>query len=191
MYAADANTQIGTGDFQLTNSLNAIPILKKCPIMMGKCCSVNYFPSNTSQFQYQATSYTGPYAQLGVILTGGVGGTSPSTLEVTIVTNWECIPNAASAGSIEVKPSLCSYKALENAYNVGGTDKYFATFDRDVFNMQNSLTSSSAEEASGKSAMELIAGFLKQNSASAMDIGSRLWTMYQSHATTATPAILN
>lgn len=158
MAVCDNVSQIGPGDFTL-GSYNLLPFSRKCPITMGHACSSNYWPFNASAYDYLGNGSTTNNAQLSVLMHGC---DSAATLEVSVIVNWELIPNISSAGSIAVRPSRCDFKALEIAANALGSDKMFATFEQDVFRLQNSL-SAGTENPENDGVLARIASWIKQS----------------------------
>lgn len=136
MAVCDSASQIGTGDFNI-GSYTVLPFARKCPIQMGHACSANYWPFSNLSFEYLPVSNTTNFGQLSVL---AYGIDVNATIDVSIVVNWEMIPSAQALGSVPVKPSHCSFKALEIAHNALGADRLYATFERDVFAAQSTLT---------------------------------------------------
>jgi len=182
MACADQISQIGGGDFNFA-SYSAQAFARKCPVAMGHACSVNYWPFSPSAYEYLPTNSTTNTGQLSVVL---YGCDSTATLEVSVVCNWELIPNVSASGSIAVRPSRCSNKAMEIAANAMGADKMFATFEQDVFRIQNSL-SANVEQPENDGVLARIASWLKSqdpdSTRKAVNAGVTMFDWYSKFAT--------
>lgn len=161
MAVCDNSSQIGTGNLNM-GSYTILPFARKCPIQMGHACSANYWPFSNGAFEYQLNTSTTNFAQISLI---AYRIDVNATIDVSIVVNWECTPSVQALGSVPVKPSHCSYKALEIAANALGSDRLYATFERDVFAAQSTLTLATPDNQSDD-VLSYIAAWLNPSSIS-------------------------
>jgi hypothetical protein len=129
MYSID-----GAGAFSATDTapstLLTYPNSRKCPLIPGHTCAVNYWPNSQAGFEYQASaSASTSVCMIGFLMSGLSSG---DTIEYVVAINVEAIPNNTALGVYQIAPSKCDFKALQFAMNCAQADRIYFTEPTDV-----------------------------------------------------------
>lgn len=188
-------TEPGSADVAGIDTLGSVnvdtllqrPYIKVCPVNRGEVCSVNYRPANeiaTEYFKWN-DSYLEPVSTsclpFGQLFVAGFGLNTNTTYSIALTYNMEYLPLVGTIQFLNMAPSYCDLKQLEQAANLDWGIAAFHREDDSVFNAnlnsQGSIPSSTydalmgALSISGRAVTRMVTDRVNHWSRKAVDYG--------------------
>lgn len=115
--------------------LSQLPIATTNPVSWGSADTVCFAPHSELVYYYQPGPGVSPFPNeercVGQLV-WTFQGTKQTTFDITVVFNWECIPNNDVGGILNVRPSPYNMQAMQDATNLMSTRAMFHAPQKDV-----------------------------------------------------------
>lgn len=141
--------------FTWNDLVSAYRLQRRCPVNPKKACAISYhFGNHVLQEAYFPPTSGG--AGIGVDQFGGLifcarGVDANYSAQVSIVCNWEVIPNSTFSTIVNTQPSHCSFTARQYATNLESTILTLDVDPSDMFGSQPGAVVSSSMKSSANS----------------------------------------